>query len=342
VQKNKIGVAVIGLGRVSDSHLNAIQLNSGLADIAAVVDIDESRAKASAQKYQTKYYLRTEDALNDPEIRAVVICLPHHLHKPIASQALRTGRHVLVEKPWVINYAEGKELADIASKKGLVLMAGQSFRFQGAMFEAKKLVAQGKIGNPFNLFYIYANHHSELRIPPWWKEIDKTGGLLFTLAGPHTIDYTLWIFEGKKPVRIYSEARSMNPELEGMDEIVITIRFDDGSMATNHLSSNTKPRKHEVFIVGLDGSVGVIQHGGHDPGALVGVFSGELLLNGEKVPIPQEQGFHQFAVQMREFLSAIREDREPIVKLSSMLTQIAIIDAAQKAAKSHQPVTLSF
>ena len=126
---------------------------------------------------------------------------------------------------------------------------------------------------------------------------------------------------------------------EGMDEITITMRFDDDSMATNILSVNTKPTKHECSIFGPKGHIDVVQLGGHIPGQLVGVFTGDLLVNG-KVVKSDAPSFHQFATQMREFIAAISERRQPVVTYSQMLTQMAIIDAAKQSAASHQPVTL--
>ena len=337
--KDKIGIAIIGLGRIGESHLDAIRLNSDAAYVAAVVDIDESRAKATAEKHQTKFYLSVEEALNDPDIQAAVVCLPHHLHKPVSCQVMENGRHVLVEKPWATSLAEGKEMLDKAREKEVVLMSGQSYRFLWAMAEAKEMVSRGEIGDPFNLCYIDGNTFNKAIAPAWWREVRKTGGMAFTMLGAHTIDYTLWIYEERKPVRVYSEARSINTDFEGMDEIIITIRFDDDSMATSYLSLNTRPEKHECFIVGPKGIIDITYHRTNILRNLVGIFYPSLYLNGELVRRDCPE-FHQFAVQMREFLEAISQKREPIVKYSTLLTQIAIIEAAQKSAATHQPVSL--
>ncbi len=337
--QDKIGVAVIGLGRIGESHLDGISQNSERAFVAAVVDIDETRARATAERHKTKYYLSVEKALQDPEIQACVVCLPHHLHHPVACQVMDAGRHVLIEKPWALSLAEGKKTLAKAQEKGVVLMAGQSFRFMWALWEAKQRVANGEIGQPFDLLYIFAAPFTRDTAPPWWKDEAKTGGMAFTMYGAHTIDYTLWIYEGRKPVRIYAEARSINPDFEGMDEITITMRFDDDSMATNILSVNNRPTKHECWIAGPRGRIDIVQRGGHIPGQMVGVFSGDLLVNGEVVKSDTPR-FHQFAAQMQEFLSAIAQKREPIVTYFQILTQLAIIDAAKQSAATHQPITL--
>lgn len=337
--EEKIGIVVIGLGRIGESHLDGIRQNADKAVVAAVVDIDESRAKSTAEHYQTKYYYTIEEALKDPAIHAAIICLPHHLHWPAAIQVMEAGRHVLVEKPWAVNLAEGKEMLAKAEEKGVTLMSGQSFRFMWAMWEAKQRVKNGEIGEPFDLVYIFAAPFTRDTAPLWWGDEEKTGGMAFTMYGAHTIDYTLWVYENRKPVRIYAEARSINPDFKGMDEITITMRFDDDSMATNILSVNTKPTKHECSIFGPKGRIDVIQRGGHIPGQLVGVFTGDLLVNGKLVK-SNVPSFHQFAAQMKEFITAISERHQPVVTYSQMITQMAIIDAAKQSAASNKPVTL--
>ena len=337
--EEKIGIVVIGLGRIGESHLDGIRQNADKAVVAAVVDIDESRAKSTAEHYQTKYYYTIEEALKDPAIHAAIICLPHHLHWPAAIQVMEAGRHVLVEKPWAVNLAEGKEMLAKAEEKGVTLMSGQSFRFMWAMLEAKQRVKNGEIGEPFDLVYIFAAPFTRDTAPLWWGDEEKTGGMAFTMYGAHTIDYTLWVYENRKPVRIYAEARSINPDFKGMDEITITMRFDDDSIATHILSVNTKPTKHEWSIFGPKGRIDVVQRGGHISGQLVGVFTGDLLVNGKLVK-SNVPSFHQFAAQMKEFITAISERRQPVVTYSQMITQMAIIDAAKQSAASNKPVTL--
>lgn len=340
---DKIGVAVVGTGRVGKSHLDAIRLNPDTTRLVAVVDADESEAESMAKIYNTKFYTSVEAALNNCDIQAMVVSLPNYLHKPVGLQIMETGRHVLIEKPMAMNLAEGKELVEKAQKKGVVLMVGQSIRFLPGLREAK-LRMKEEIGDPFNLIYIMASSAANIlglggpTEPSWRQDVTKTGGGSFLLSAPHPVDFTLWMYEGRKPIRVYSEARSINPNRGGMDEIVITISFDDGTMATNYISSNTNPRKWEGLITGPKGSVSFIL--GDSPVGLVGVFSCDLYINGSIVRSGDQEP-HNLALQMREFSEAILQKREPMVKNSEILTQLAILDAAQKSAETHQPVPIS-
>ena len=95
-----VGTAVLGCGRVSDAHLEAICEDNGYGRLEAVIDTDRDRAELSARRYNAPRALRTlEEALNVPAIEAIVVCLPNHLHVEPTVAALQAGRHVLVEKP---------------------------------------------------------------------------------------------------------------------------------------------------------------------------------------------------------------------------------------------------
>jgi predicted dehydrogenase len=159
--------------------------------------------------------------------------------------------------------------------------------------------------------------------------------MAFTMLGSHTVDLTLWIYEGKKPIRVYAEARSRKPEFEGMDEITMVISFDDGAIATNHLSLNTSPEKFGGFILGPKGSIEI----NHYRTDMLAIFSGTLLINGKSVAI-DEQGSNNIARQMREFAESILQKRQPMVKNHEILMQLAIIDAAKKSAETLRPVAL--
>jgi predicted dehydrogenase len=287
-----------------------------------------------AQTYNTKFHTSTEAALNDPAIQAIVLCLPNYLHKPVALEAMDAGRHVLVEKPMTITLADAKEMVGRAQEKGVVLMTAQCYRFVSALQIIKERIAS-EIGYPTNLVYIDAVNPGDINVPPWWKDMEKTGGLAFNMVGSHTIDMTIWLYEGKKPVRVYAEARSIGGKFAGADELLLTISFDDESIAFNHISLNTSPEKHDGLITGPKGSYSfkLVR------GPILGIFYGELILNGKLVH-SGDQKPHNFSLQMQEFSEAILHKREATVKPYEMLTQFAILDAAKKSAEIHQPVLL--
>src|SRR5690606_5230015 len=102
----QIKVAVIGLGSISEFHLESYKEHDN-AIIYAVCDKNEQRAQETAAKYNVaKIYTDYEDLLNDPEIDAVSICTWNNTHAEISIAAMRAGKHVLVEKPLCLSVEE--------------------------------------------------------------------------------------------------------------------------------------------------------------------------------------------------------------------------------------------
>ncbi|MEE8326397.1 MAG: Gfo/Idh/MocA family oxidoreductase, partial [candidate division NC10 bacterium] len=116
-QKAGIGVAVVGVGRIGKTHLDAIRLNPDTTRLVAVVDEDESRARSAAEESNTRFYTSVEAALDDRDIQAMVVCLPNYLHRPVGLQIMESGRHVLMDKPMAMNLAEGEEMVGKAQEK---------------------------------------------------------------------------------------------------------------------------------------------------------------------------------------------------------------------------------
>lgn len=332
--QESIGLAVIGLGRVAHSHIDAIRHWGERCRLAAVVDIDEERARSASEEYDVSYYTDSDKAYTDPEIDAVVICVPHHLHASLAIDAMEAGNHVLVEKVMATSVEEGERMVETAADNDVNLMVSQSRRFFPSLREAKDRI--GEIGRPLNLQYTFACHFDSDTAPPWWRDEEKTGGLVYPMLGAHSIDYTLWMLSDRDPVSVYANGASNNETFEGDDDVTVVIEFDDGTHATNFLSINNTPSKHRGLVIGSDGSISWDQHGDHS-GDLVGVASTDLKINGETVS--REDGKpHNFALQMREFVDSIRADREPEAPGHEIMTQLRIIRAAMRSATADRVI----
>ena len=174
----KIGYCLIGCGRISKSHLPAIASLKGIVDFVATVDTDRSKAEEAAKNFGArKVYTSIEEALLDPEIEAVDICLPHHLHEPVAVQAANHKKHILIEKPLARNLEEADRIIESAEKNGVKLMVGQSRRFTNAVFESKRIVERGAQGiSNRKGFYKYTSSSAgewEKLLPEFTQDIYK-------------------------------------------------------------------------------------------------------------------------------------------------------------------------
>ena len=128
---------------------------------------EENLAKSYSQKYNVPYYTSVEESLKDPNIDAVVICLPHNLHEPISVQASNAGKHVLVEKVMATSVAEGQSMVNAAKENNRKLMVAQSRRYFQAFHEARKHF--DKIGKITNSLYNFKCYFDKEVAPPWWQ-----------------------------------------------------------------------------------------------------------------------------------------------------------------------------
>lgn len=334
----KIGVGVIGSGRVAYSHLHAIKALNELTDLITVVDKIEEAAKKAAKKFKAKrFHTSIDDALNDPQVDAVIICLPHYLHAETCEKAANKGKHIFVEKPLTITLKEAQRVFDSTKKNGINLMVGQSQRFYDAIIASKKIVDEGKIGDILSINAVLLGY---VKTPPtpWWSSEKKTGGLLIPLWGSHIIDYILWLF-GKSPARVYAEAYSNNPNWEGEDEASIILGFENGTMASiimsyNAHTSHTKAEgyilpipQYNRFIIGTKGTIHLKDNT-------------KLYLNGNKI-VSGVQKPSIFYLQMKEFIMSIIEKRKPAISVDEALKVVQVMEASKISAKEHKLIRLN-
>lgn len=156
------------------------------------------------------------------------------------------------------------------------------------------------------------------------------------MGGTHTLDLTLWMFEGRRPVEVVCRTRHLGVGFEGDDATTIIVTFDDGTFATNYISVTNHPIRHQILIEGRTGSVFLDHTGDHE--GTVGAADTRLELNGQRVECPDEPNC--FEEQMREFAEAIRDGREPLTSANRVLPVYAVLDAARESASTGRPIGL--
>ena len=147
---DKLGVGLIGAGRISDLH--AIEyLQNPRARIAAVCDANADIARSRAEHWGvplTRGFTRHEDLLAAAEVDLVEVLLPHDLHAPVTLAAIRAGRRVSVQKPMATSLADALAMVEAAESAGTFLKVFENFVFYPPVMKAKELLEAGAIGEP--------------------------------------------------------------------------------------------------------------------------------------------------------------------------------------------------
>lgn len=146
----KLRVGVIGCGSIAQyRHLPEYKFNKNV-ELVAVCDINEERAKATAEKYGAKAYSSYEELLCNGLVDAVSVCTPNYLHAPISIEALNAGVHVLCEKPMATSKQEAEEMIAAAKANGKKLMIAHNQRFVPSHQRARQLIQSGEVGKIYS------------------------------------------------------------------------------------------------------------------------------------------------------------------------------------------------
>ncbi|MFZ4517979.1 MAG: Gfo/Idh/MocA family protein [Microthrixaceae bacterium] len=141
------GIALVGAGYWGP-NLARNFLGCPGTDLRWIVDLDTERARAIANgRPDVRVTSELAEALEDPEVRGVAVATPPASHLPLAEAALRSGRHVLVEKPLATTAADGERLARLADDLGLVLMCDHTFCYTPVVRAISGLVRSGELGD---------------------------------------------------------------------------------------------------------------------------------------------------------------------------------------------------
>ena len=183
------GVVVVGTGFGVLTHLRALRA-AGL-EARALVGRDPEKTRARAEMFGVPEGLTSlEDALALPGVDAVAIATPPHSHCEIALAAIAAGKHVVCEKPFARDLAEGEKMLEAARASGKVHVLGHEHRFDVTQSLAVQAIREGVIGEPRMMTHLmelsmFADEKTE--VPDWWGDASRGGGWLGA-NGIHMLD----------------------------------------------------------------------------------------------------------------------------------------------------------
>lgn len=196
----KIKLGLIGAGNIIKSrHLPALVAAKDEFDLIGILDVKGENSKILAKKYNIPNFSKYEkyDDLDKlkwfKKIDAVIIGIPPKEHYQMVKKCLLLGKHVLVEKPFVVNLEEGKELIELAKKKKLILAVNHNFQFSRAFIKLENEIKKGSLGK-IRSFYGVQFSNDTRRLPIWSEELPLG---LFYDESPHFF-YLLKKFAGSE------------------------------------------------------------------------------------------------------------------------------------------------
>ena len=325
-----IGIALIGCGRVCDAHLDAVQRSPAFGRVEAVIDLDLSRARAAADRFNIpRVFTSLDEALALDEVDAVDVCLPNDLHEGPTVAALNAGRHVLVEKPMTDDAASAMRMGEAAESNNRILVVAQSQRHTKAVqYIQDNLESFGKLRSLHVSYCIRWDGPQT----PWWAERTREQGLVLSLIAPHSMDFVQLVMGEDHPIRIHAESVRHQTGWQGDDEAMIVLTYPDERLVFVHLTYNQQPHYDRKVLLFDDCVVQV------DDDLEVRV-NNELVLSpdrGERAEMARPA--LQFVWQFEEFVKAVRGQPSRSVFHYDGIRLIQVIDTIKQAALSGKSI----
>ncbi len=320
-----LNYAIIGCGGIARAHIAALESVPELRFVAAC-DIDEARAQSFADEFGAQGVFTDYEALAaDPDIQAVSICLPHHLHRDPTVACAQGGKHVLCEKPMETTLADADAMIAAAEAAGTVLMIGQVLRFRAANQKARQLIAEGAIGAPMNVLRRRFSVCKEYPRAPWSADPVMSGGWTLYGFGSHEVDAILWLLDSPAST-VYAAANKNNPHWQDYDEITLVMRLANDAIATQQHTINCPFGAWDCIVIGTENAMRI------ETNAIV---LGEETID---APLQDGGGMHD---QLAEFARAAIEGFEPESSGRNVRRTMVALEAAKMSIASGEVVDAS-
>lgn len=253
--RGELRVALLGCGRISRNHVEAIGKVPGIR-VSAVCDVVEDRARELAARLDVPWFTGFEDMLKHAECDIVSICTPSGMHPAQGVQAARAGKHVVSEKPMAISLAGADELVRACDDAGVQLFVVKQNRLNPSIQLLRRAVDRGRFGRIYmlNCTVRWTRPQEYYDMAPWRGTWEFDGGAFMNQAS-HYVDLIQWL--GGPVESVMARTATLARRIESEDSGVAILRFRSGALGTIEVTMLTYPRNLEgsITILGERGSV---------------------------------------------------------------------------------------
>ena len=335
-KSSKIGVGVIGTGRIGKLHIEHLAQNIPEAELIAICSLDPADIESLAKQFDIPNTTNDYTALlADSQIEAVLVASATNTHVEMSQAAAKAGKHVFCEKPISLDLEQIDETLAIVEKAGVKFQVGFNRRFDASFARIRQAVASGEIGEP-HIMRITSRDPS----PPPIEYVKVSGGIFLDMT-IHDFDMARYLI-GDEVVEVYATGGvRVDPkigEAGDIDTTVITLRFQNGVIATIDNSREAVygyDQRVEVF-----GSKGMVTAANLPTNTVT--FSGS---EGTRAASPPyffvERYKTAFLSELQAFFACIQEDTPPLVTGEDGKAPVVMGFAALRSLRENRPVRLS-
>jgi predicted dehydrogenase len=350
----KYNVGIIGAGLIGKKRATALS-KLKYSHLAIISDINKKAAESIAQEFNGEVETHWENVVNKADIDIVVVATFNKFLAPISAAALKNKKHVLCEKPLGRNSEEAKSIIEIAKKSGVVLKTGFNHRHHPAIYKGKQVADSNEIGNIYYLRCIYGHGGRPGYEKEWRASKDLCGGGELLDQGVHIVDLFRWFLGDFDEV--YGQINTFYWNMEVEDNAFAMFRTKKRQMAFMHTSWTQWKNKFLFEVFGEKGYLIVDGLGGSYGKERLIIGRRKKQIEGQKMEVgsriqyaggPPDEKIIEYpdtdiswVEEWKEFISAIKEDREPLGSGYDGLMANKMIEAVYRSAKLNKPVKIS-
>ncbi len=308
---HQLGISIIGAGKMGEIHADCWQ-TIPQANIIAVMDVDEARAKTLATEYGCQWFTDYRAAIDRPGVDVVSICVPTIFHPDITIFAATHGKHILCEKPIALTLDRATAMIEAARQHNVKLSVGLMRRHSPMLPVVRTWLREGRLGRPVLYHGMWG---AEIRAKRAMHDPQANGGPIIDMA-VHYFDTWAYLFESK-PVQVHSQGLRLaqkRPELTHLPQVAydtatITVRYESGDIGSYVVSWGMPPGTENVNLADQmfcpEGLVQISTHWGRQEARVM--WGGQPW---QPIAIAEESMYKR---QTAHFADCILTDKPPLV-----------------------------
>ena len=258
IKDRKIKIAVVGCGRISGKHFEAIQKHSSDLELVGVCDNRAAILKEVSAKYKVPGFSQLDELLNKTDADVVTLCTPSGMHPDHAIECARAKKHVITEKPMATRWNDGLRMVEACDRAGVQLFVVKQNRHNATLQMLKNAFLQKRFGRIYmvNINVFWTRPQEYYDTDPWRGTWEFDGGAFMNQAS-HYVDLLDWLVGPIESLHAYTATLARKIEVE--DSGVASIRWRCGALGSINVSMLTYPKNYEgsITILGEKGTVRV-------------------------------------------------------------------------------------
>ena len=345
-----IGFGIVGTGMIANYHAKAIKALSEQYNVrvAGALDSVLDRARDFAQKNDVPFYTdSSEDFFANPEIQVVCITTPSGAHLEPALQAIRAGKHLIVEKPLEVTVERVDALLDAARQANVKVAAIFPARLSRGARALKEALEAGRFGR-LSLCSAYIKWHRSAAYYSGWKgTLKMDGGGAVINQAIHAIDLLQWL--AGMPTEIFAwKTRCVHLDIEAEDTACAALRFGSGALGTIEATTAVYPGwERRIEICGEFGCAAIeddriVRWDFRDPTSADDALlsSPENAACGSGASAPEQIDFTGHQRQIEDMVRSLRDGTPLLIDGKQARNTVVLVRALYESAESGLPVKL--